>query len=203
MSNCPEHIIEYMHEYLDDDIEPEHEQVLKEHLHTCADCRKHFQELKKTVALVQGTSQMKAPDDLTERILAALPGEKKKVGMKRWFSRHPILTAAAIFIYLMAMSTASVWNQNNNFSVTKHEGIIIEDNTTAIIPEGEVIQGNVVVRNGNIRIEGKVDGNVTVINGEKYMAAAGEVTGEIEEINALFEWLWFNIKEFFKETLDL
>ena len=50
-----------------------------------------------------------------------------------------------------------------------------------IIPEGEVVKGDVTVRNGKLIIEGEVDGNVTVINGEKYMASAGKVTGDIEE----------------------
>ena len=52
-----------------------------------------------------------------------------------------------------------------------------------------------MVRNGKLKIEGEVDGNVTVINGEQYMASAGKVTGDIEEINEVFEWIWYHIKE--------
>ena len=63
-----------------------------------------------------------------------------------------------------------------------------------LVPEGEVVKGDVTVRNGKLIIEGEVDGNVTVINGERYMASAGKVTGEIEEINEVFEWIWYHIK---------
>jgi hypothetical protein len=50
------------------------------------------------------------------------------------------------------------------------------------------------VQNGDIRIEGKVIGNVTVINGHEYLASAGSVTGEIEMVNKIFDWLWFKMK---------
>ena len=49
-------------------------------------------------------------------------------------------------------------------------------------------------------IEGEVNGNVTVINGEKYMASAGKVTGDIEEVNEIFEWVWFRVKETGKDV---
>lgn len=201
MSNCPNYIIEYMHEHLDDEIEPEHEQELMEHLRTCQDCRQHFRELKKTVALIQGTAPVKTPEHITENVMALLPEEK--VGLKRWFHKHPLLTAAAVFIVFMMVSAISVWNQSNDFSVTKYDNILIEENNTAVVPEGEIVEGDIVVKNGNIRIEGKVHGDVTIINGEKYLASAGEVSGEIEEINELFDWLWFTIKDLFRNILEL
>ncbi|WP_322619377.1 bactofilin family protein [Bacillus fonticola] len=63
------------------------------------------------------------------------------------------------------------------------------------MPEGEVVSGDIVVKNGEIRIEGQVDGDVTIINGERYLASAGDVTGEIEEIDQVFSWLWYHIKK--------
>ena len=60
-----------------------------------------------------------------------------------------------------------------------------------------------MVRNGDIRIEGTVEGNVTVVNGDKYLASAGEVTGEIEEINEIFSWLWYQIKNGFNSIMNL
>jgi len=64
-----------------------------------------------------------------------------------------------------------------------------------IVPEGEVIEGDLVVKNGNLRIEGQVDGNVTVIRGTKYMASTAVVTGNSEEIDEVFDWLWYKIKK--------
>lgn len=204
MNCCADKIIDYMHDYLDEEIEPEQEATLMEHLKSCDDCRKHFHELEKSIALVKSISHVQAPDDFTQKVMMNLPREKKKVSMGRWFSRHPVLTAASVFIIFMSASFFSMWNGEDNFSVTKNPKLVIENNT-AIVPEGETIEGDIVVKNGNIRIEGKVDGDVTVINGEivngeKYMASVGQVTGDIEEINEVFEWLWYQMKKIIKSS---
>jgi len=191
-----------MHDYLDEEIEPKHEKELREHLQTCDNCKQHFYELKKSIALVQSLTNIQAPENFTNKILQNLPREKKKVEIKRWFNRHPIFVAAAVFMILMTASLFSFWNQDDSFSVTKHNDIIIENNT-AVVPEGKTIKGDIIVKNGDIRIEGVVEGNVVVINGNQYLASAGEVTGEIEEINQAFDWLWHQIKTTFKNIFNL
>lgn len=100
----------------------------------------------------------------------------------------------------------SSWNTGHNLSVSKQPNLIVK-NDTVIVPEGEVVKGDVVVRNGSLRIDGQIDGNVTVINGtvingEKYLASAGDVTGEIEEINVIFEWVWYHLKNMAKEAIN-
>jgi anti-sigma factor RsiW len=199
---CPEYIFEYMHEYLDEEISEEHERILREHLHSCKDCQEYFRELNKAIALVQSTSHIQAPDDFTSKVMAGLPKEKKKTEIQRWFRSHPILTAASLFIALMTGSIFTTWNEEHQFSVSKQPNLIVE-NDTVIVPEGEVVKGDVVVRNGKVKIEGEVQGNVTVINGEQYMASAGNVTGEITEVNEVFEWIWYHIKKTVKSTANL
>lgn len=195
--NYHEEMIEYMHDYLDEDITPENQEMLRSHLQTCPDCRKYFHELKKTMVLVQSTSHLKAPEHFTQKVMNQLPKEKKKVGVKRWFKQHPFLTAASLFIVLMTGSIFSSYNEDQkHFSVSKHPHLIVEGEKV-IVPKGETVKGDVVVQNGDIYIKGRVDGNVTVINGKKYMAAAGNVTGNIEVIDQAYEWLWYKIKDFF------
>jgi anti-sigma factor RsiW len=201
--SCSESIIEYMHEYLDEEISPENESKLREHLQTCPTCQTYFQELKKSIAFVQSTSHIQAPVDFTAKVMAALPKEKKQVGVKRWFRHHPLLTAASLFLVLMLGSFITGWNRDQGqFSVSTYPNIVIENNTV-IVPEGEVVQGDLVVKNGDVKIEGKVKGNVTVINGERYLASAGEVTGDIEEINQIFDWIWYYMKDLAKDTVKL
>lgn len=202
--NCPEEIIVYMHEYLDDDLEPENERVLREHLGKCKDCQALFQEMNKTVALIQSTANVHAPENFTASVLAKLPKEKKKISFQRWMKQHPMVTAAAVFIVLMAGSLFSAWDSDRDFSTTNADQVVI-DNETVIVPEGKVVKGDLVVKNGNIKIEGKVQGNVTVINGEvingeQYLASAGHVTGKIEEVDKAFDWIWYQIK---KTAIDL
>jgi anti-sigma factor RsiW len=186
-----------MHEYLDGDIQVEAKQELKFHIETCADCRQHFAELKKTIALVQSASHIGAPAGFTARVIALLPREGKKIGIERWFRNHPFLTAAALFLFLMSGGFASLVSQeDNHFAFTKNNELKVE-NETVIVPAGTVIEEDLVVKNGDIRIEGSVDGDVTVINGERFMASAGNVTGEIKEIDELFDRIWYEIKSLF------
>jgi anti-sigma factor RsiW len=197
---CPEEIIEMMHEYLDDELEKEKEYALRQHLHHCKECASIFNELTKTVALVQSTSNIQAPENLTERIMSSLPKEKRKIVIKRWMQRHPFLSAASLFIILMMGSFLSNWNNNGEFSVSNQRNLIVE-NHTVIVPKGKVVKGDVVVQNGKLEIDGEVQGNVTLINGEKYMASAGHVTGNIEEVNEVFDWIWYYMKRTGKNVI--
>ncbi|WP_078543105.1 anti-sigma factor family protein [Litchfieldia alkalitelluris] len=200
--NCPTDTIQLMHKYLDEEITSEEERELREHLAECEDCELHFHELKKSIALVQSTSHIHAPDDFTSKIMANLPKEKKSVRTNRWLKTHPLLTAAAVFLLLMTSSVFSLWNDNQELSVSKQPNLVIENNKV-IVPEGEIVEGNVVVRNGDIFIEGEIQGDVTVINGKQYLASAGNVTGEIKEVNEMFEWMWFHIKKTVKDAVNV
>ncbi|AJD89518.1 anti-sigma W factor [Jeotgalibacillus malaysiensis] len=198
MNTCPEHIVLLMHDYLDEEISHENEKELKAHLQSCEACKTHFHELKKTVALVQSTSHIQAPSNFTQNVMAKLPKEKKRAGVERWFHRHPLMAAAAVFFLLMGGSLFTNWNGSEELSFTQSEQVVVEGNTV-VVPEGETIQGDLTVRNGDLRIEGTVEGNVTIVNGEQFMAGAGGVTGEIEEIDQAFEWLWYSMKSAAKE----
>lgn len=199
---CSPEAVSLIHKYLDEDITTNEEKELKQHLQKCKDCQNHFHELKKTIALVKSVNHVEPPDDFTRKVMDKLPKEKRSIGYKRWFKAHPLLTAAAVFLLLMTGSLFSTWTNDQQFSVSKQENIEIQDHTV-IVPEGKVVKGDLVVRNGNVKVEGEVQGNVVVINGEKYLASAGNVTGEMEEINAVFDWIWYHIKDFVKEAAAL
>ncbi|MGD6819199.1 zf-HC2 domain-containing protein [Metabacillus sp. 84] len=199
---CSEQMVSLMHKFLDHEIGGKEERDLRIHLKVCSSCQTHFQELKKTVAFVQSTSHVETPKNFTARVMESLPKEKKRVGAERWFKAHPLLIAASLFMILMSGSLISAWSGDHQFSVTKDPKLIVQ-NSTVTVPEGEVIKGDITVRNGTLRIDGKVEGNVTIINGEEYTAAAGEVTGDIKEVNELFDWLWYRMKSFGKEVVDV
>ena len=207
MEKCPKHIADYMHDYLDGDLDVEKEKELKTHLQSCSECNQHFHELEKAICLVQSTSHISAPNNFTQSVLSNLPKEKKSISINRWFRAHPLLVAASIFLLLMGGSFIGGWQDDNKLSFSNQPNLLIENNTV-IVPQGETIDGDVVVRNGNLQVDGEVKGNVIVINGEilngeKYLASAGNVTGEIQEINELFEYMWFTIKDTFSKALNL
>lgn len=195
---CSQTYVELMHKFLDDEIATEEEKILRRHLQECTSCYSHFQELKKAIALVQSTTHIQAPLNFTANVMASLPKEKTTVTYGRWFKDHPMLVAAAVFVILMTGSVFSTWNSDTQLSVSKQSNLQVQGNTV-IVPEGEVVEGDVIVRNGDLKIEGEVQGDVVVINGDKYLASAGNVTGNIEEIDQFYGWMWYKIKDFFSQ----
>ncbi|MDQ0430636.1 anti-sigma factor RsiW [Planomicrobium stackebrandtii] len=198
MNACPENVIHLMDDYLDGDISPSDERQLREHLESCSDCRKQYQALSKTIAFVQSASHIQAPSDFVQKTMARLPKERQRAGVQRWFRRHPMLAAAAIFCILMSAALFTNFNDDQQFSFTKQPNLMVEGQTV-VVPEGQTVVGDLTVRNGDLRVEGELQGDVTIVNGQ-YMASSGVITGEIEEIDKAFEWLWHSIKNSFKDA---
>lgn len=194
MNICPEKMIDYMHAYLDGDISTEEAQQLEEHLQHCPSCKQLFTDLTEAVQLIEQAEPIQAPPHFVEGVMAKLPEEpKRQVKTQHWFRRHPFFAAAALFFLLMSASLFSGFGNDQQFSVTNQSNLIVEGETV-IVPEGEIVKGDVIVKNGDLRVEGEVDGNVTVIKGSKYMASTAVVTGTSEEIDRAFDWLWYKMK---------
>lgn len=197
-----------MHQYLDGEIDKIKEMELFTHIEKCEACRNHFEELTQSISMIQSAENIQAPSGFTNNVMRKLPKEKKRIKYKRWFQTHPILTAAAIFFILMLSGVFSQWNQNNELVVSKQEDLIVQGDTV-IVPEDVVVDEDLVIRNGDLLVMGVVDGDVTIINGKlinekpingKLMASAGEVNGELQIVDRVFEWLWFQVKTLFKNV---
>nr|WP_106781763.1 zf-HC2 domain-containing protein [Lysinibacillus timonensis] len=200
MSTCPQKFVDYMHEYLDGDITREHEQELKQHLRSCPSCQQHMHELSDTVAFVKSAAHITAPPNFENETMNRLPKVKNRVGIQRWFRQHPFIVAAAVFLLFMSASLMGSYS-DDEFTVTAYPNLVV-NGQTVVVPEGEVIQGDILVKNGDIVIEGEVEGNVTVINGE-YMASTAVISGEIEVIDESFEWLWYEIKSIANNFIEV
>lgn len=192
MKQCPENIEDYMHDYLDDDINEEHKNVLLLHIEECDECRNIFHDLGKTIALLK-SNHISAPSGFTASVMSNLPKQTRRLNLKKWLQKNPLLIAASLFIILMGSTVFSYWGENEQFSFSENPDLVVEGQTV-IVPKGKTVKGDLVIKNGDIKVEGKVNGDVTVINGHNYLAGAGEVTGKIEEIDQLFEWIWYHIK---------
>ena len=142
MSACPQHIINYMHDYLDGDISRENERELKQHLQSCDDCREHMHQLNDVVAFVKSTAHVEAPSHLKVVVMEHLPKPKHRAGLQRWLRRHPMLAAAAMFCVLMSASVWSSYSNDQQFSVTKQPNLVV-DGQTVIVPKGKVVKGDI------------------------------------------------------------
>ncbi|PAV28191.1 anti-sigma factor [Virgibacillus profundi] len=204
--NCNNKSIELMHKYLDGDLSKGEETTLRMHLEECEACQKHFHELKRTITLIQSAEHISAPADFTSAVMKKLPTEKKSMKYTRWLKAHPVVTAAAIFFIFMMSGVFSMYNQNSELVVSKQENLIIQGDTVTV-PEDVTVEGDLLVKNGKLIIKGTVDGNVTLINSklidepiqsEGLMASVGEVNGELETVDQVFEWIWYKLKDLFE-----
>ncbi|RKQ13247.1 anti-sigma factor [Oceanobacillus bengalensis] len=200
-------MIELMHRHLDGDLKKEEEVILRTHLEECVSCQHHFHDLKRTISLLKSVETIEAPINFTENVMAKLGAEKKHFKYKRWFKTHPLITAAAIFFIFMLSGAFVQFEGQSELVVSKQENLIVKGDTV-IVPEGVTVEGDLLVKNGNLIIDGTVDGNVTIVNGELIdddplegeglMASVGEINGELNTVNKMFEWLWFQAKSLFK-----
>ncbi|WP_153732345.1 zf-HC2 domain-containing protein [Sporosarcina obsidiansis] len=200
MEKCPKHVVHYIHAFLDGEIGEEEEKILTQHVKVCEECRVLLEELEKTSVLFENMSTIQAPPGFVSGVMGRLPQSKVQKGPKKWLRQHPIMAAAALFLILMSASFFSSFENEQQFSFTKQPNVIVEGETV-VVPAGETVKGDLVVKNGDLRIEGEVDGNVTVIRGSKYMASTAVITGSSEEINEAFDWLWYKIKSIAKEII--
>ncbi|AJS61642.1 zf-HC2 domain-containing protein [Paenibacillus sp. IHBB 10380] len=188
--------VSLMHDYLDDDLSKEQRLMLKEHMLTCPDCRMQFEELEQMDMLLYSLhySTPSASDELTERILSALPVHKKQQLWVKWVKRHPAATAAALFLVVMLFSTVSVWSQDSQLMVhgSNLDQVIIEGNTV-ILPEGRTIAGNLTIENGKAQIFGVVEGDLTVIDGSLYKASTAHISGQVKHVDRALDWIWYKI----------
>ncbi len=200
---CEQHYEDLIQAFLDGEATKEEKMQLDAHLSHCPSCRQHFHELKKVIAFVQSSSHIEAPVGFTDGVMAKLPERKQVSKWKQWTRKHPLLVAAAIFFLLMSASISSLWGGGDEQVVVTGSGQVVIDQETGrvIVPAGEVIEGDLVVRNGTLHVEGEIRGDVLLVNSEPYYASAGHVSGEIDEVNQVLEWVWYYVKGFFKEVV--
>jgi anti-sigma factor RsiW len=202
---CKDYYEDLMQLVLDGEATEEEKKVLDNHIKECDSCRQHLQELKKVIAFVQSSSHIEAPAGFTESVMAKLPERKPVSKWKQWSRRHPILVSAAIFFLMMIASVSSLWNNGEEQVMVTGSGHVQIDQESGrvIVPAGEVIIGDVVVRNGQLQVDGEIQGDVLLVNSEAYYASVGHVSGEIHEVNQALDWVWYHLKGFLKEVMSI
>lgn len=84
-----------MNKVLDDEATAEEKSELYAHLAVCDSCRVHFEELKQSTELLHQLVHPSLPAGFTEHVLAQLPADERHA-IRKWTSRHPFLSAAAL-----------------------------------------------------------------------------------------------------------
>jgi cytoskeletal protein CcmA (bactofilin family) len=89
-----------------------------------------------------------------------------------------------------------MWNADSELTVKGSDlsQVVIEGHTV-YVPEGHTVNGDLMVKSGEVEVDGDVRGNLTIIDGSVNMASTAHISGEITRINQALGWLWFKAGE--------
>lgn len=207
---------EKVQQYLEDGVLPEESDELRQLLED-DELYESYLQYERIDAELKALPRPKLSADFTARVMVALPEtpaqtapdsvvplskpvrKERKPHSKQmlWLQRHPGLIAAVLFFSLMSSATLGLWSSaSETMTYTKVPGVIVSENEV-IVPAGVTVEKDITVQGGDLRIEGTVNGDATAVNGRAYLASAGQVTGELEQIDQMFEWIWYSMKQLF------
>lgn len=202
MMDCKEAIL-LMHDYLDGDLTGPEAERLKRHFQSCASCRERYAKLEKAGALVASLKPVCAPSPMsTLAIMQKLPAPKRRSIWAAWPRRHPAATVAALFVIVMLGSFLTMWDEGTQLVVqgSDLEQIVIKGNTV-VVPEGHTVRGNLIIEHGDIEVDGKIEGNLVVIDGKYALASTAHISGEITSVNQAVGWIWFKLNHLFSQLV--
>lgn len=196
-----------IHAFLDAEIDEQANGQLQEHMLACIDCRVRLHELQKAIAFVQSASHARPSADFTERVMAQLPAATKGQLFGNWLRQHPVLTAAAVFLMLMAGSLVTSCVERDSTLQVSSDNLdklkIDQERHVVLVPAGETVNGDLIVHNGSVEVQGKVTGNVVAIDGKVFLASTAQVVGDAESIEAIFDWIWYEVKNIGNDLLPM
>ncbi len=189
-----------IHRVLDEEATEQEFHELEYHVAECLSCKNDYQAFKLIDTTLSQHELPEVSDDFTDRVMARLP-KKKEPAFLIWFRAHPLLVSAACFVILMLGYVFSLGQEHAfHAEIVKGNGTLkYAGSHTVIVPKNETIKGDLVVKNGDVKINGKVEGNVILVNSHSLMASAGEVTGHVQEVHRVVGWVWYQIKTFFQQ----
>jgi anti-sigma factor RsiW len=202
--DCREQIA-LIHLFLDGEIDEAEHRLLQDHLSQCGNCRQVLYEHQKSIALVQSLSHVHAPEGFTERVMAYIPASSRNTRFSNWLRNHPFLTAAAVFFVLMTSSLMASWfdrDETLHVSSPNMDKLLIDQKrNTVIVPEGITVHGDLIVRNGNVQVNGEVRGNVVAIEGTVFKASTAQIAGNAESIEQIVDYIWYQLKNLGNDLL--
>lgn len=202
--DCRDSIV-MIHECLDGDMDEYANLQLQTHLKECPQCHNHMYELQKAIVFVQSASHLRVSVDFTARVLAQLPAPKKGHRFSNWLRQHPFFTAAAVFLIMMMGSAVATWFEpDDTLQVTSNsvDKLKIDHvRNIVVVPAGTTVDGDIIVRNGSVEVQGEVRGNVVAIEGKVFLASTAQVAGDTESVEAIFDWIWYRLKNIGNDLL--
>lgn len=184
-----------IHEYLDGELNGREAEQLACHIRQCEECARHLRTLEKTEALVGSLRRFPCPDEVTERVMSSIPAPRRRTALFRWVKKYPGASVAALFLCVMFASMMATWDPDDTLVVKTNDlDRLIVNGKQVIVPAGTTVDGDLIVENGHLQIEGEVRGNVIVMDGT-LSASTAQITGKVKHINQAIDWLLYKVED--------
>jgi anti-sigma factor RsiW len=190
--SCHEPMDQRMHDYLDEELTTAQRTEFEAHLAACPECMAHLTEIGSAIQTVTRLEWVKAPGDFTESLLHKIGHDfPKRRNWRRKVMQYSGIAAAVVLVFGLGVSMATP--DKFALQADNTQGIIVEDGKV-IVPEGTAYNGDLVIQNGDIEVRGKVNGNVTALNGKIYRAAGADISGETVVVDQAMEKIAYYAK---------
>lgn len=168
---------------------------LERHLQVCLGCRQYRVELASLEEVLKDCSEMKAPQGFTEALMERLPKNRKKA-IPYYSYLSPRIRAigatAALVLLLGSPLYVLVESPRPIVESSDLQAQFTINDSTIIVPEGDVISGDIRVYHGHLQISGTINGSVHLVSSRYTLESSGKVIGNIDIIN----WSWLERLKF-------
>lgn len=176
---------ERMHQYLDEELTGAELEEFESHITTCADCQSELKELDSAMHQFAQTDWVKAPAGFTENLMEQLNAmHPPKRNWRVPIMKYTGVAAAVLLVFGLGVSITAP--EKFALQADNTQGLVVADNKV-IVPAGTEYNGDLVIQNGDVEVRGKVNGNVTTLNGRVYRMAGADISGETEEVDQAAE----------------
>lgn len=158
------------------------------HLRSCASCSQHMQTLETTIHSLHELEWLEAPDSITTYVMQQIRQDSSHRPLF-WQSHRFRKATVAAAVVCFAFVGGVWWSAPGQFSVinASPDAKLSITHNKVIIPSGAEYRGDLTISNGDVIVHGKVDGNVTALNGHVILASGADIKGRTEEVHAFWQ----------------
>lgn len=126
MTAC-EDIKEKISLLIDNELEEEEAEKIKEHIKGCEECARLYEQMKRIVSELEGLEEVEPPKELHNSIMKEVKAVKKEKKKISFFDFKQLLPTAACFVIMCVVTVTLTDMQNNKISRQLEHGIMLEN----------------------------------------------------------------------------
>jgi anti-sigma factor RsiW len=191
---------ERMHQYLDEELTRAELEEFEAHLAACPECQSELKAMGGAILQLTQADWLKAPNRFTENLMDQL--NSMHPPKRNW--RVPIMKytgVAAAVLLVFGLGISMTAPSKFALQADNTQGLVVADNKV-IVPAGTEYNGDLVIQNGDIEVRGKVNGNVTALNGRVYRMAGADISGETAEVDQAVEKVAYYAKRVWQDLVN-